>query len=81
MEEKYFQMREKKGIGAVAFPCQNNEFTLCPNEDERYFLHVPELGHFDVVVVDGAEARLVFQAEDEDHGVHPTRKLKIRERN
>ena len=44
-------------------------------------MHVPELGHFDVVVVDGAEARLVFQAEDEDHGVDPTRKLKIRERN
>ena len=50
-------------------------FTLCPDEDERYFLHVPELGHLDVVVVDGAEAGLVFQAEHENDGVHPTGKL------
>ena len=50
-------------------------FTLCPDEDERYFLHVPELGHLDVVVVDGAEAGLVFQAEHENDGIHPTGKL------
>ena len=38
-------------------------------------MHVSELGHFDVVVVDGAEARLIFQAEDENHRVHPAGKL------
>ena len=38
-------------------------------------MHVPELGHLDVVVVDGAEAGLVFQAENENDGIHPADKL------
>ena len=48
---------------------------MCSHEDQRNFLHVSELGHLDVVVVNGVEAGLVLQAEHEDHGVNPTREL------
>ena len=45
-------------------------------ENKRDLVHAPVLRHLDVVVVDGVEARLVLQAEDEDDGVDPGSELK-----
>lgn len=45
------------------------------HQDERDFGSVAIVGHLGIVVVDGVERRLVFQAEDEDHCVHPRREL------
>ena len=44
-------------------------------ENEGDFAHIPVLGHFGEVVVDGVERGLVFQTEHEDHGVDPSREL------
>ena len=49
--------------------------TLSAHKYERNFLHVSILRHFGIVVVDGVEAGLVFQAEDENDRVHPRSKL------
>ncbi len=53
---------------------------MCSDKNERDLLHVPELGHLGVVVVDGVEASLVLQAEDKDDGVHPGSELKKKEK-
>ena len=50
------------------------------NKNERNFLHIPKLRHFDVVVVNGVETGFVFQAEDEDDSVNPTGKLEDKKR-
>jgi hypothetical protein len=52
---------------------------LGSDENERNFLHVSELRHFCVIVVDRVEARLVLKAEHEDDRVHPGSELKIEE--
>ena len=49
-----------------------------PYKDQGDLLHVAVLGHLGVVVVDGVEAGLVLQAEDEDHGVDPRCELQRR---
>ena len=51
------------------------------DENERDLVHAPVLRHLDVVVVDGVEARLVLQAEDEDDGVDPGSELKRENRH
>lgn len=50
--------------------------TLRADQDQRQVGGVPVVGEAAEVVIDGLEADLVFQTEDEDHGVHPQCKLK-----
>ena len=48
---------------------------LRSHQNERYLVHVSILRHFGVIIVDGVEAGLVLQAEDEDDGVDPRGEL------
>ncbi len=54
--------------------------TLCSDKYEGDLLHVSVLRHLGVVVVDGVEARLVLQAEDEDDSVDPGGELQKKKR-
>lgn len=55
--------------------------TLRANQHQRQVRRVPVGGEAAEVVVDGLEADLVLQAEDEDYGVHPQRKLHTHNHN
>ena len=59
--------------------CLSRRLTLRPDEDQGDVLHVAVLRHFGVVVIDGVEARLVLEAEHEDHRVDPRGELKQNE--
>lgn len=52
--------------------------TLRADQHQRQLGGVPEVGQPVVVVIDGLEADLVLQTEDEDDGVHPQRKLRTK---
>ena len=49
--------------------------TLGSHENHWDFVHVPEVRHLAVVIVDCIEARLVLQAEDKYHGIDPRGEL------
>ena len=50
--------------------------TLGSNKNEWNFLHVSELRHLHVVVVDSVEASFIFQAEYKNNRIDPTCELK-----
>ena len=54
----------------------NVSLTLRSHENHWYFVHVPEVRHLAVVIVDCIEARLVLQAEDKYHCVDPRGELR-----
>lgn len=56
------------------------EQTLRSDQNQRQVGRVPVAGQAAVVVVDGLEADLVLQAEDEDDGVHPQSELEAEQR-
>lgn len=53
--------------------------TLRADQDQRQVGGVPVVGEAAEVVINGLEADLILQTEDEDHGVDPQRKLTDRE--
>lgn len=55
--------------------------TLSANDYKRDLSDRPMHGKLVVEFVNFLEAGLVFQAKDQDDGIHPARKLKKREQN
>lgn len=53
----------------------HNKPTLGPDQYDWNLRGIPIMGHFIEVVRNRIIADLVFQAEHEDYGVHPSRKL------
>lgn len=54
-----------------------NASTLCTNEDHGDLSCVPVAGQAQEIIVHRLEADLVFQAEDENHGIDPGGELKM----
>jgi len=76
---------ESNGLIALDHvPVDKPPLTLRAHDDERYLSDGPVDTQLVVVPVHLLEAGLVLQAEHQDHGVHPARKLKateVRNRN
>lgn len=54
---------------------RKDRLTLRTNENERNFSGISIVRHLSVIVVDGVEGCLVFQAEHENYGVYPCGEL------
>lgn len=51
-------------------------FTLCSNQYDWNFGTISKVGHFRVIIINGIEARFVFQTKDKYNGINPSGKLK-----